>query len=263
MKQILHKPETSGRLIKWAIELSEFDIRYKPRTTIKGQILADFIMEFTPAESTEATQLTPDLPIWRLSVDGAANAQGSGAGLILTSPNEIDVEYALRFDFQASNNEAGDEAVIVGINLAHAMKADQLEVSSDCQLVVKQIEDSYEARGEKIILYLKKVQELLKKFVRVQVKHVPRAKNSQADALAKLVTTSQEDLGSRIPVEHLPEPSVNINNEEVSLVMSEPIWMDLIWDYLIEGTLPSDPKEASKLRARSARFTVHRGTLYK
>ena len=55
MKQILHKPKTSGRLIKWAIELSEFDIRYKPRTTIKGQILADFIMEFTPAEPTEAT----------------------------------------------------------------------------------------------------------------------------------------------------------------------------------------------------------------
>ena len=63
MKKILHKLETSGRLIKWAIELSEFDIRYKPRIAIKGQILVDFIMEFTPAESTEATQLMPDLPI--------------------------------------------------------------------------------------------------------------------------------------------------------------------------------------------------------
>ena len=63
MKQILHKPETSGRLMKWAIELSEFDIRYKPRTTIKGQILADFIIEFTPAQTTEATQLAPNLPI--------------------------------------------------------------------------------------------------------------------------------------------------------------------------------------------------------
>ena len=99
MKQILHKPETFGRLIKWAIELSEFDIRYKPRTAVKGQILANFIMEFIPVESTKATQLTPDLPIWRLSVDAAANAQGSGAGLILTSPDGIDVECALRFGF--------------------------------------------------------------------------------------------------------------------------------------------------------------------
>ena len=45
--------------------------------------------------------------------------------------------------------------------------------------------------------------------------------------------------------------------------MSEPSWMNPIWDYLVEGTLPSDSKKASKLRARSARFIIHRGTLYK
>ena len=82
-------------------------------------------------------------------MDGATNAQGSGAGLILTSPDGIDMEYALRFGFQASNNEAEYKDVIVGLNLAHSMEADQLEVCSDSQLVVKQIEDSYESRGEK------------------------------------------------------------------------------------------------------------------
>ena len=81
MKQVLHKQETSGRLMKWAIELSEF------------------VMEFTSVELVEATQATSDLPIWRLSVDGATNAQGSGTGLILTSPEGINIEYALRFGF--------------------------------------------------------------------------------------------------------------------------------------------------------------------
>ena len=114
-----------------------------------------------------------------------------------------------------------------------------------------------------MILYLKRVRELFKKFIRVQVRHVPRAEDLQADALAKLATTSQEDLDRLVPVEHLPEPLVSINHEEVSPVMSEPSWMDPIWDYLVDGTLPSDPKEASKLRTRSARFTIHRGTLYK
>ena len=117
--------------MKWAIELSEFDIIYKPKTTIKGKVLADLIMEFTLAEPAKNTQTTTDLPIWRLSVDGAANAQGSGAGLILTSPEGIDIEYALRFRFQASNNEAEYEAVIVGLNLSHSMEVDQLEVCSD------------------------------------------------------------------------------------------------------------------------------------
>ena len=60
--------------MKWAIELSEFDIRYKPRMAVKEQILADFIIEFTLAEPTEATSLTPNLPTWRFSVDGATNA---------------------------------------------------------------------------------------------------------------------------------------------------------------------------------------------
>ena len=206
--------------MKWSIEPSEFNIRYKLRTTVKGQILADFIIEFTPSQSTKATQLAPDLPVWKLSVDGAVNAQGSGAGLILTSSDRIDTEYALRFGFRTSNNEAEYEAVIAGLNLAHFMEADQLEVNSDSQLVVKQIEDSYEARGEKMILYLKKVRELLKKFVRVQVKHVPRSENSQADALAKLAKASQEDLGRLTPIEHLPEPSVSIDNRDVSPVMS-------------------------------------------
>ena len=148
MKQILHKPETFGRLVKWAIELSEFDIWYKPRTTIKGKIFADFIMEFNLEEPIETAQLASDLPIWRLSVDGVANAHRSGSGLILTSLYGIDVEYALRFGFQTSNNEAEYEAVIAGLNLAHSMEADQLGVCRDSQLVVKQ-------------------RELLKKFVRV------------------------------------------------------------------------------------------------
>ena len=172
--------------MKWAIELSEFDIRYKPRTAIKGQILADFIMEFTSVEHTETVQLASDLLIWRLSIDGATNAHGSGAGLILTSSDGIDVEYALRFRFQASNNEAEYEAVITGLNLSHSMEANQLEVCNDSQLVVKQIEDDYEVKGEKMIRYLKKVRKLLKKFIRVQVRHILRTENSWADALAKL-----------------------------------------------------------------------------
>ena len=254
-------------MIKWAIELSEFDIRCKTKAAVKGQIFEDFIMEFTPSNTStkpiETTQLAPDLPILRLSVDGAANSQGSGAGLIQTSPNGIDMEYALIFGFQASNNEGEYKAVIAGLNLAHSMEADQLEVCSDSLLVVKQIEDSYEAKGEKMILYLKKVQELFKKFIRVKVRHVPRVENSRADALAMLATTSQEDLDRLVPVEHLPEPSMNVDNEEVSPVMSEPSLMDPIWDYLVHGILPSYPKEASKLRTRSARFTIHKGTLYK
>ena len=72
-----------------------------------------------------------------------------------------------------------------------------------------------------MIIYLKKVRELFKKFIRVQVRHVPRVENLRVDALAKLATTSREDLDRLVSIEHLLEPSVNVDNEEVSPVMSE------------------------------------------
>ena len=263
MKQVLHKPETSGKLMKWAIELSEFDIRYRPKTAIKGQVVADFVMEFASPEPTKDAQVTTDPSTWKLSVDGGSNAQGSGAGLILTSPEGIDIEYALRFGFRTSNNEAKYEAVIAGLNLAHSLEVDQLEVYSDSQLVVRQIEDTYEAKSEKMILYLQKVRDLLKKFVQVQIRHVPRVENSRADPLEKLATASQEDLGSSTPVEYLAEPSIDPYSMMVAPVESAPSWMDHIWNYIIDGSLPNDPKEAAKIRATSARFTNHKGSLYK
>ena len=72
-----------------------------------------------------------------------------------------------------------------------------------------------------MILYLKKVRELLKKFMRVQVRHIPRAEKSRADTLAKLATASQEDLSRLTPVEHLTEPSIDLTDIEVSPVTSE------------------------------------------
>ena len=228
--------------MKWAIELSEFDIWYKPKTIIKGQVLADFVMEFTSTEPAKNAQAATNLSIRKLSVDGASNAHGNGAGLILTSPDGIDIEYALRFGFHASNNEAEYEAIIAGLNLAHSLEVDQLKVYNDSQLVVRQIEDNYEAKSGRMILNLRKVRDLLKKFVLVQIKHVPRAENSRADALAKLATASQEDLSSTTPVEYLAEPSIDLCDVQVTQIRSDPSWMDPIWDYITEGRLPDDLK---------------------
>ena len=220
-------------------------------------------MEFAPIELAEPTLSEDDLPIWKLSVDGASNAQGSGAGLILTSPEGIDIEYALRFRFHASNNETEYGAVIAGLNLAHSLEVDQLEVHSDSQLVVRQIEDTYKAKSETMVLYLQKVRDLLKKFVLVQVKYVPRTENSRADALEKLAKALQENLGGSTPVEYLAEPSIDPYSMVVAPVGSVPSWMDPIWDYINDGTLPDDPEEAAKIRVRSSRFTNHKGSLYK
>jgi len=87
-------------MVKWAVELSEFDIQYEPRGPIKGQVFADFVVELssvaTPSEGLDFR--------WVLSVDGSSNQQGSGAGVILEGPNGVLIEQSLRFAFKASNN---------------------------------------------------------------------------------------------------------------------------------------------------------------
>ena len=114
-----------------------------------------------------------------------------------------------------------------------------------------------------MVLYLQKVINLLQKFVSVQIKYVPRTENSRADTLAKLATALQEDIGESAPVEYLAEPSVDPHGLMIAPIGSTPNWVDPIWDYINDGTLLDDPKEAAKIRGRSSRFTNHKGSLYK
>ena len=100
----------SERLTKWAIELGEFDIKFMPRTAIKGQAVADFVAEFTyPTKalggetnrpSTSERQLVDDEPtdpsnVWSLRIDSSSNVNGSGGGVVL-EPDERKGRYALR-----------------------------------------------------------------------------------------------------------------------------------------------------------------------
>jgi len=63
VKQVLSKPDLAGRLVSWSVELSEYDMQYVPRSSIKSQVLADFVMEFTsPAQNVASF-------VWLLLVD--------------------------------------------------------------------------------------------------------------------------------------------------------------------------------------------------
>ncbi|GKV35867.1 hypothetical protein SLEP1_g44073 [Rubroshorea leprosula] len=132
---ILQKPELSGWLIGWSVELSEYDLKFQLRTTIKGQAVADFLVECVSATVKEKT---PEHPVWVLYVNGAANVEGSGARAVLLGPDGFKSEHALRFKFQTTNNAAEYEALIYGLKLASELKVQSIQVFSDSQLVVGQ-----------------------------------------------------------------------------------------------------------------------------
>ncbi|XP_020421250.1 uncharacterized protein LOC109949591 [Prunus persica] len=280
LRQVLQNPETSGRLVKWAIELGEFDIHYKPRPAMRGQAVADFLSEFTEPQASAAfqpiTEPNPPLsqnqtptegnldltqPLWTLFVDGSSNAQGCGAGLVLISPDKVALEYALRFKFQASNNEAEYEALLAGLRLAKEMDARQIQIFSDSQLVVHQVNQDFTAKDASMTAYLQHARHLLATFHAHSIKQVPRSENSHADALARLASALEQGMGRHIHIEFLAQPSTQA--PLICTIDHSPTWIDPILQFLQNQTLPANPAEARRVRHRSARYLIINGSLYK
>jgi hypothetical protein len=103
MKKVLQKPDHSGRLVNWAMELGKFDIEFHPRTAIKGQVLADFLVEF--CNIPEVKELPEELT-WVLYVDGSSAWGKSEVGVILKNPKGQEFDFAIKLDFVTTNNEA-------------------------------------------------------------------------------------------------------------------------------------------------------------
>ncbi|KAK3009678.1 hypothetical protein RJ639_013667 [Escallonia herrerae] len=122
LRKVLLSPEASGRFVNWLVKLGKFNIQYKPRTAIKAQALADFIVECTLLKDPPQLVISEVPNPWNLYVNSSSAIGSSGARIILINLEGFIVEYTLRFGFQASNNEAEYEALLAGIRLAHALK---------------------------------------------------------------------------------------------------------------------------------------------
>ena len=263
LRQILQKPDLSGRLAKWSIELGEFDIQYQPRRAIKAQALADFIAESTPSPENKEREKVEE-QAWKVYVDGSSNRTGGGAGLIISGPRDFHLAYALRFNFKASNNEAEYEALITALKLAKTLQVHHLSVYSDSQLIVKQVNGEFEARDLRMSKYLTVVKSLLCDFTDFQIIYIPREENSQADALSKVASADFPNLARQVLLEVLEAPSIEAQIETAPIErLPEESWMTPIWNYLQTGVLPHDPLEARRIEFRSNRYLIRDRVLYK
>ncbi|GKB12574.1 reverse transcriptase domain-containing protein [Tanacetum coccineum] len=112
-------------------------------------------------------------------------SRGSGVGLILIAPDDVEYSYALCLNFSNSNNDAEYEALLAGLRIAKEMQVRDIHAFMDSKLVASQVKGSYEANGERLIKYQEKVLELAGAFNRFRITHIPRAENRKADALSK------------------------------------------------------------------------------
>ncbi|KAK9049882.1 hypothetical protein SSX86_031149 [Deinandra increscens subsp. villosa] len=264
IRQILRRPEMSGRLAKWAIELGQFDIMFRPRISIKGQVVADFLAEIPQAENGELlSQESEGMDsLWRLYTDGSVGSDGSGAGLMLVSPEGDELTYALKFNFDTSNNEAEYEAFLAGLRLAKQLGARKVLAHVDSLLVANQVNGDYEAKGANMALYLGQVKKLMGEFLTCEVMYVPRSQNKKADALSKLASTAFNHLAKEVRVEVLENPSVPVS-EVLEVQVSQETWMDALVAYFRDEMLPEDKAEARKVYVNSFQYQFQNNILYR
>ncbi|XP_022842043.1 uncharacterized protein LOC111365738 [Olea europaea var. sylvestris] len=230
LKHIFQKPDVSGRLLRWVIELKEFDIEFKPRPFTKAQALADFIAELTPRPRGQDGSSSSTTGVW--------------------------------FEFEATNNKAEYEAIIIAMELAINLEIENIKIYSDSQLVVGQIKGTFNRKDEKMSLYYLKVHDLQRKFKSCGIVKITRAENCKADALSRLVFMGIDDLDRTVHVRIVTELSIN-QTIGIMDIDKEPSWMDPIVDFIKHGNLPEDPRAARSIRSKTPRYCMIEGVLFR
>nr|GEU88009.1 hypothetical protein [Tanacetum cinerariifolium] len=190
----------------------------------------DFIVE-RPEEDSLGTlmEVEEELPEpWIFFTDRSSCADGYGARLILTNPEGAEFTYALRFRFEATNNEAEYEALITGLRIAEEIGVSTL------------------ANGFKMF----------------SIKQAPKSENKKVDALSKIASTSFAHLSKQVLVEELKEKS--INEVEVLAVVEEEgnTWMTPIYEYLTDETLSAEANKARAVELHEGSGSMHAGTRF-
>ncbi|VFQ76023.1 unnamed protein product [Cuscuta campestris] len=250
LASLTRSPEASARMTKWAIFISQYNMEFRPRPSIKGQALADFQVECTAREMTRTqveTRVEKDW--WVMSIDGSSGSRSCGAGIVLITPEKFRIYYAIRFQFRVSNNEAEYEALINGLKILSKMGVSRVQVYSDSRLVVGQITGEFEAKEERMKRYWDLSLEMLGRF-EFKLEHIPRAQNAEADVLSKLSVELPEYISKLATVEELVTPSLN-SSEVIWVSADPPEWLDRLAKYIEDGEAPEDPQEAHLLQMRA------------
>jgi ribonuclease HI len=273
LADILHNQDATGHISKWAVELGDLSIDFKPRTAIKSQALVDFMAEWrenqvpTPVDKPEH---------WTMYFDGSLKLDGSGAGVLLISPQGEQLKYVLQILCVVSNNEAEYEALLHGLCLAISLGIKRLLLYGDSLLVVQQVNKEWDCNKETMDVYVQEVCKLESKFSSLEVHHVLREHNVGADILSKSGSTRAQ-VPPGVFIQELKQPSirsspqVTINagpqqpDREV-MVLGED-WREAFIDFIQDQRLPAGidarSAEAARVLRRSKGFVLVDGKLYR
>lgn len=194
LKYLLSKAALTSHTTKWVMLLIKFDIDYVDQKSIKGQVIEDQLVE-APLQGdnplivefpNDAIMNVSTSTKWQLYFDGSCTQNGSGVGIPLITPQGDCIPKSYKIAFACTNNIVEYEALITGIHLAIQWKINVLQVYGDSQLVIKQVNNEYQTKDDKLLPYHKMVEDIKQHFTIIKFQQVPRKNNRVVDAMATI-----------------------------------------------------------------------------
>lgn len=199
-----------------------------------------------------------DKKLWIVYSDGACNATGVGAAVVVKTPMKQTLKYFAKLVFPSTNNTVEYEGVLLAMRKARALGARRLIIKTDSKLVAGHFSKTFEAKEETMAKYLEEARLNEKHFLGITVKTITKEENGEADELAKAAATGQPLENSFFDV--LIQPSYE--KREVANIHGEIDWRESILKYLVSEQLPKK-EEARRIQLMSRKYKVIEGQLYK
>src|SRR5664279_5454073 len=300
LEQVLRNSNATGRVAEWGIELQPFELEFLTTKTIKGGALADFNAEWTDPHAGEDHEEESPLPgnmapgHWTIHFDGAFSRKGAGAGVVPTSQKGDKLYYAVQLCFKpkdkVSNNIAEYEGLLAGLRAAIALGIKRLVIKGDSQLLVNFSNKSYKPKDNHMDAYLEEVRKLENRFLGMELRHIPRSDNQEADEIAKrasrqepqrpgvfeerlLKASAAPPASDDAPLEEElpPAPATGApdcgppSGDRLLLAMTHQAasWITELRNYKEKGTLPEDDAEAERLARQATLYCWKDNELYR
>jgi ribonuclease HI len=193
VKYMLQKPILSGRVGKWAYALIEYDLMYESLSSMKGQIIADFITDHRVDVEHEISCL--NVCPWQLFFDGSVCKEGRGIGCVLVSPNGLLHEMSVRIEYSCTNNQIEYEALLFGLRHLMDMGVKDVDAFGDSLLLVQHVKGQFQCLDGLLRSYLDNCLDIIKQMDMFSIAHVPRGKNDRANILAQQASGYKAEKG--------------------------------------------------------------------
>jgi ribonuclease HI/probable phosphoglycerate mutase len=182
---MLQKPILSGTVCKWAYALIESDLHCEPIGSLRGQIVADFIVQHRIDKQLDLDVGYVTFTPWKLHFDGSACRSGCAVGITIMSHSGAIFEALSRLNHKCTNNQIEYEALLFGLQILHDMGVKHVEAYGNSLLVVQQVSKVCQCLNGSLNAYLDKCLYIISCVDEFVIYHVPREENPKANALAQ------------------------------------------------------------------------------